>query len=570
MTARMRAELERRIDVALGRCAADLAVRNARILDLASGAITRSDIAIVGEWIVGTLDEYRGERELDAGGRIVVPGFIDAHMHVESTLLPPGEFERIVLPRGTTTALADPHEIGNVLGVAGVRYFLDCVAALRMDLRIQLSSCVPATPFETAGARLSAADLAALRAHPGALGLAEFMNVPGVLNKDPSCLDKLAAFQDALIDGHAPLVSGRALNALLACRIRNDHESTGLEEAREKLAKGMHVLVREGSTTRDVAALAPLIDLGTSPFLSFCTDDRTPLDIAEEGHMDFVLRKAIAHGAPPVAVYRAATWSAANSVGLVDRGLVAPGYRADLVLLDDLESCAVGAVIRAGRPVAEEDFAARRLPTPIGRKSIKLAPVGPALFRTPAAGPSMPVIGVAAGRVITDYQHDSLPWREGLCHPDLERDLLKVAVLERHGQNGNVGRGFVRGFGLTGGALASSVGHDAHNICVVGATDEEMALAVNRLIELEGGFVAVREGKILAELPLPLAGLMSFAPAAEVRAALRRLHEATRAMGCRLDEPFLYLAFLPLAVIPHLKITDFGLVDVDRAELLAA
>ncbi len=566
----MRAELERRIDAALGRRAADLAIRNARILDLATGALTPSDIAIVGGWIVGTHDEYRGLAELDAGGRVVVPGFIDAHMHVESTLLPPGDFERMVLPRGTTTAFADPHEIANVLGLAGLAWFLESAAALRMDLRIELSSCVPASPLETAGAALTAADLAPLMDHPRAWGLAEFMNVPGVLAKDAVCLDKLAAFQHRLIDGHAPLVGGRALNALAACRIRNDHESTSLAEAREKLSKGMQVLMREGSTTRDVAALAPLLDAYTSPFIAFCTDDRTPLDIAAEGHMDFVLRRALAHGAPPGAVYRSASWSAAQAAGLTDRGLIAPGWRADLVLLDDLATCAVHDVLLAGQRVAELDFAARPLPAPIGRRSIRRAPVTAEDFRVPAPGPSSPVIGAGDGRILTEHRRADLPWHGGARHADPARDLLKVAVLERHGRNGNIGRGFVQGFGLQAGALASSVGHDAHNLIVAGTNDADMALAVNRLIALEGGFVAVRDGAVLAELALPLAGLMSLAPEAEVRAGLARLHQANRALGGSLREPFLTLAFLPLSVVPHLKITDHGLIDVDRFALVEA
>ena len=290
----MREILERRIDQAMGRMAADLVVRNARILDLATGVFHSGDIAICGEMIVGTGDSYRGVREIDAGGRIAVPGFIDSHVHCESTLVVPSEFDRCVLTHGTTTAICDPHEICNVLGMAGLRYFLDSALGTAMDLRVQLSSCVPATPLETSGARLGAADLVAYRDHPKVIGLAEFMNVPGVLNKDPDCLDKLAAFQGAHIDGHAPLLSGRSLNAYLACGVRNCHETTSLEEGREKLSKGMQVLIREGTASQDLAALVPLIDEFTSPFLGFCTDDRNPLDIHEEGHIDHLVRRAIA------------------------------------------------------------------------------------------------------------------------------------------------------------------------------------------------------------------------------------------------------------------------------------
>jgi adenine deaminase len=315
----MREILERRIDQALGQMPADLVIRNARILDLVTGELRAGDIAICGDRIVGTLDSYRGLHEIDAKGRVVVPGFIDSHVHCESTLVVPGEFDRCVLPRGTTTAICDPHEICNVLGQEGLKYFLDCALGTMMDLRVQLSSCVPATNLETSGARLTVADLVPHRHHPKVIGLAEFMNVPGVLNKDPECLDKLAAFAGQHIDGHAPLLSGKPLNAYLACGVRNCHETTNLDEGREKLSKGMQVLIREGTVSKDLTALAPLISGFTSPFLGFCTDDRNPLDIFEEGHVDYLVRRAIALGAPVAAVYRTASWSAARGFGLTDR-----------------------------------------------------------------------------------------------------------------------------------------------------------------------------------------------------------------------------------------------------------
>jgi len=564
-----KATLKRRIDQALGRSRADLVVKNVRLFNVATGTIQPSDIAICGDTIVGTYDSYQGDTEIDGGGRIAVPGFIDTHVHCESTCVVPGEFERCVLPRGTTTAICDPHEICNVLGEAGLRYFLDSSLALAMDLRVQLSSCVPATHLETAGARLLADDLVRHRDHPKVIGLAEFMNFPGVLLKDEETLDKLAAFHGHPIDGHAPLVTGRDLNAYLSCGIRNCHESTGLEEAREKLAKGMQVLIRDGSVSKDVDALAPLVDITTSPFLAFCTDDRNPLDIAEEGHLDHLIRRAIAHGADPVAVYRAATWSAARGFGLTDRGLLAPGYRADIVLLDDLASCAVAQVITAGRVVTPEIFTHRALPPPVGLDSIRRAPVTAADFAIPANGPTTPIIGVLPGKILTEAQSDTVPFRTGQRHADPDRDILKICVIERHGKTRNIGKGFARGFGFRDGALASSVGHDSHNICVVGADDASMALAVNRLIQIGGGFVAVTAGQVVSELALPVAGLMSLLPQEEVGHRLATLRAAVRTMGCPLAEPFLQLAFLPLPVIPHLKITDMGLVDVDRFQLVA-
>src|SRR5271156_7672 len=508
----MREVLERQIDQALGRLPADLVIRNARILNLANGEIQPGDIAVCGDIIVGTLDSYRGLEEIDAKGRFAVPGFIDSHVHCESTLVTPGEFDRCVLPHGVTTAICDPHEISNVLGLAGLQYFLEAAQNTVLDLRVQLSSCVPATHLETSGARLLAADLVPLRHHPQVIGLAEFMNVPGVLNKDPECMDKLAAFQGQHIDGHAPLLAGRDLNAYLSCGIRNCHETTNLAEGREKLAKGMQVLIREGSASKDLAALVPLINEFTSPFLGFCTDDRNPLDIYEEGHMDYLVRRAIALGAPVAAVYRIASWSAARGFGLVDRGLIAPGYLADILLLDDLETCAVHTVFRRGRAVTGETFAGRAMPSPPGGNTMHRAPVTAEAFRVAATGPATPVIAIIPGKILTGRLEADLPFRDGLRHADPEHDLLKICVLERHGRNGNIGRGFVRGFGFRRGALASSVGHDSHNICVVGASDEDMALAVNHLLTLGGGLVAVQHGRVLAELSLPFAGLMSLEP----------------------------------------------------------
>lgn len=567
-TARSRAQIERAIDQGAGRAEADLVIKDARLLDVITGATTKTDIAVCGDRIVGTYDEYRGRREIDAAGAFAVPGFIDTHLHVESSLVTPLEFDRCVLPHGVTTAICDPHEIANVLGVDGIRFFLESADTTAMDLRVQLSSCVPSTAFETSGARLAAEDLMPLRQHPKVIGLAEFMNFPGVLAKDPDALDKLAAFSGGHIDGHAPLLSGRDLNAYLAAGIRTEHEATKVEEAREKLLKGMTVLIREGSVSKDLHALAPLISADTSAFLAFCTDDRNPREIAEEGHIDHMIRSAIALGAPIHHVYRMASWSGANAFGLRDRGLLAPGWRADIVLLEDLGACALKGVVAGGRPVEAELFAARRQVAPVGLRSMKREPVGRDDFRVPSSGASTPVIGVVPGRIITERLMMELPVRNGEKHADPAQDVLKVAVVARHGKNRNIGRGFVKGFGLSRGALASSVGHDSHNICVVGGDDADMALAVNRLIELQGGFAVVAGGEVRAALPLPVAGLMSDQPYEDVHDGLLALHAAAEALGCSLKEPFLQAAFLPLPVIPHLKITDHGLFDVDRFALV--
>mgnify|MGYP001792559114 CR=1 FL=1 len=563
------AELDKRIAQGRGDEPADLVLRGGRVFDLMTGDMLDGDVAICGHTIIGVQESYEGQEVVDVSGLTLVPGFIDTHLHIESSLVTPFEFDRCVTPRGVTTAICDPHEIANVIGADGIRYFQRASEHTLMDIRVQLSACVPATHMETSGAELLAEDLAPLRGHPSGIGLAEFMNYPGVIHRDPASMDKLRLFEGEHIDGHCPLLSGRDLNAYIAAGIRTEHEATSAEEALEKLRKGMRVLIREGSVSKDLHALQPVLTDLTAPYMCLCTDDRNPLDIAEHGHLDFMIRTLIALDSSPLAVYRAASLSAAEAFGLKDRGMIAPGKRADIVALDSLEDCNAQMVWCAGKLVNEEAFAARGTIAPVGRRSVKAPSVAPAQFRTAANREETDVIGIREGQILTDHLTKTIAIVDGDKKPDIERDLIRIAVVERHGKNGNIATGFVRGFKLTSGAIASTVCHEHHNILAVGASYEDMAIAANRLSEIEGGFVVVAGGEILAELALPVAGLMSLEPFEAVRDALIDLRRATRTLGVELEEPFLQLAFLALPVIPALKITDRGMVDVHAFEIIS-
>ena len=562
------ADLEQRIAQGRGDSPADLVLRGGEVFDLITGAMITGDVAICGDTIVGIGTDYEGHEVIDVSGLVLVPGFIDTHLHIESSLVTPFEFDRCVTPRGVTTAICDPHEIANVLGLDGIRYFQAASEHTVMDIRVQLSSCVPSTDMETAGAEIGADDLQEVMGHPSGIGLAEVMNYPGVIHRDPGMMAKLRLFEGGHIDGHCPQLSDRDLNAYCAAGIRTEHEATTADEAREKLQKGMRVLIREGSVSKDLDALAPLLSDITAPYMCLCTDDRNPLDIAEEGHLDHMIRVLIAQGASPLAAYRAASLSGAEAFGLRDRGLIAPGRRADIVAVGSLETCDARLVLCGGVVADAAAFVARETVAPVGRHSVKARAVTPQDFRHTGNRAATDVIGILEGKILTEHLHEEIAPQDGDKRPDPARDLVRITVVERHGRNGNIATGFVRGFGLQAGAIASTVCHDHHNIACVGVAYDDMALAVNRLSEIEGGFVVAHRGRVLAELPLPVAGLMSLAPFEEVRDRLVDLRAAAKSLGVTLQEPFLQLAFLALPVIPALKITDRGLVDVTRFELL--
>ena len=558
----MDAPLSRRLAVARGDEPADLVIRGGEVLSVFTREWLTADVAVADGFVAG-IGRYEGHEEIDATGRFVVPGFIDAHMHLESSKLLVDEFARLVLPFGTTAVVADPHEIANVLGTDGVHWLLDATAGLPLDVYFMASSCVPASQFESPRRELTPGDLASLLRRRRVIGLAEMMNFPGVIAGAPSELAKLALAQH--VDGHAPGVLGRSLQAYAAAGIRSDHEAYSVEEGRERLRAGMWLLIREGSAARNLQALLPLLAEYGPGRIAFCTDDREPEHIADDGHINSMVRDAVAFGIAAEDALVAATHSAANWHGLEQIGAVAPGYRADLLVLPDLVTFLPELVLKAGRPAA--DIPQAHVPDWV-RHTVRIGALGPEMFRIPWIGGKARVIGIVPGQIVTDSLVDEPLVHAGEAVAEHGRDLAKIAVIERHLGTGRVGLGFVRGFGLERGAIASTVAHDAHNIVVVGMNDASMAAAVRRLANRGGGIVVVDGADVLAELPLPVAGLLSDAPLDEVVAASRSVVAAARSLGCQLEAPFQHLAFLALSVIPSLKLTDRGLVDVDRFELV--
>ncbi|MHB1242823.1 MAG: adenine deaminase [Gaiellaceae bacterium] len=546
--------------VARGDEPADLVVRGGRVLSVFTREWLDVDVAIC-DGVVAGLGSYEGTETLDADGSYVVPGFIDAHMHIETSKLLPSEFARLVLPLGTTAVVADPHEIANVLGTDGVHWLVDVCDGLPLDVFFTASSCVPASGFESPRRAFTPGDLESLLRRKRVIGLAEMMNFPGVISGADSELAKLAVRGAHHVDGHAPGVLGPALQAYAAAGIRSDHEAFTAEEGRERLRAGMWLLIREASAARNLRALAPLVaEFGPSR-MAFCTDDREPEHIAEDGHLNAIVRDAVSYGIAPADALVMASHHPALWHGLETLGAIAPGYQADLLLLPDLERFVPEIVLKRGRAVDEIP------PTPVPEwvtQSVRVKPVTAGDFRVPWEGGRARVIGLVPGQIVTESLVEELPD----ANADPERDLAKIAVIERHLGTGRTGLGFVKGFGLARGAFASTFSHDAHNLVVVGMDDDDMASAVARLVELGGGLVVVDGGTVTAELALPVAGLVSDRPLAEVIAASEVTVAAVHALGSEVESPFQSLAFLALSVIPSLKLTDHGLVDVDRFELV--
>lgn len=578
-----REEMKKLLSVARGEVPPDILIENVELLDLVNGGTSITHVAICGRWIAGVGLDYAytdtgaaGSMEkIDGKGLTIVPGFIDGHVHLESSMMHPFEFERLTLPLGTTTLVCDPHEITNVMGAKGFSWILRSAELMEQNLFVQVSSCVPSLPgLETQGGIFNLEEMLTFRDHPHVMGLAEMMNYPGVVKGDDSVLDKIAAFADAgmNLDGHCPMVRGKALNAYIAAGIQNCHETITKDEGMEKLAKGMSLILREGSVAKNLNNLAPLVSEFNSPQCFLCTDDRNPYEIFKEGHVNYMVWKLINESnLPPHVAYRLSSFSAAKHFGMKRLGLIAPGYQADFILLKDVREVKISTVFMKGKKVRPEE-----LQKNVGKKlQASLPPLENTMKRKLLTERDLSfkleagiynVIEIIPDELVTRHLrllHDGSNFTKG------EKDVLRMAVIERYGHALPPSLGLVKGMGLSDGALASSVAHDSHNIIVIGVNEKDMILAVNALIEQGGGFCVVQNNKVQSLLPLPVAGLISLKTAAEIAEGIEDLRTKLKKLEVTLKEPFLQMAFLALPVIPALKLTDRGLVNVDKFEFVS-
>ncbi|MDR1043074.1 MAG: adenine deaminase [Clostridiales Family XIII bacterium] len=558
------------IDVAAGRAPADLVVKRAKVVDVFTREIVEGDVAVAGGVVAG-VGSYEGREEIDAAGRYLSPGLIDGHMHLESTMVRPSQFATAAVPHGTTAVIADPHEVANVCGTDGIDFILRDTEGIPMDVFIMIPSCVPATEYETSGSRLAASDIAPYMDNPRVRGLGEMMAYPQVIAAEDGVLDKIDVPRreiGQLVDGHSPLVMGRDLNAYIAAGVGTDHECGTVDEMRARLSLGMYVQLREGAATRDLDTLIPGVTPGNAARCLFCTDDKHPEDIRARGHIDHNVRKAVRLGLDPLIASQLASINAASCYGLAGMGAIAPRYQADFILFEDIREMRVQEVYKRGKLVAKDGralFAANDFADAKVTGTMHMKPVKPEDFRIPLAGTRAHVIGLKTYSVVTEDLVMDVPVSGGCFQHDASRDILKLAVVERHFASGNIGLGLISGFGLKGGAIASTITHDSHNLIVVGDNDPDMAAAANELARVGGGVTIASGGRALSTLPLPIAGLMSDHSVNEVAEVVGQMKARAKGLGVPDDvEPFMTLAFMALPVIPYLKLTDRGLFDVSR------
>lgn len=559
------------INVARGFEKADLVIKNANIVNVLSEEIHKADIAIVDGIIAGIGENYSGEKEIDIQGAYVTPSFIDGHVHLESTMMLPSEFAKVALPAGTTTVIIDPHEISNVLGLHGISFMHEAVKNLPLDVYTMLPSCVPATPFETSGFDLNSYDLSLLIDKPWVLGLAEMMNFPGVLNQDNNVMAKLelAKSRGKCIDGHAPYLHGKDLCAYIASGVKSDHECTTPDEAIEKLRLGMYVMIREGTAAKDLDALMPVLKTCNTRKCIFVTDDRHPADLKE--HINGMVRRAVEAGVDPVKAVQIASLNTAEYFGLNNLGAVAPGYKADLLILPDLKSFKPDLVIKNGVVAAENGRLIAELPENEAlavRNSVNVRWITPEDFRIEAKGSKVTALEVIPHQLITKSVVSEVKIEDGNAVSNVDNDTLKICVIERHRATGNIGKGFVKGFNLKCGAIASTVAHDSHNMIVIGTNDADMYAAAVALIKCKGGKVVVKDGEVISELPLPIAGLMSDRDFDYVVNKCEELNKTAHSIGCKIEDPFMTMGFLSLPVIPELKVTDKGVFDTNKFDFI--